>query len=218
MIKHKIEKIFKSLSQQISNPKTELIYKNPYTFLVSVVLSAQATDKSVNSSTVGLFKIIKRPEDMIKLGEANLKKYIKTIGLYNSKAKNIINLSKILIEKYNGKIPSDFNLLTSLPGVGNKTASVYQNEILNIPRIAVDTHVFRVSNRIGLVKTKNPDETQIKLESIIPKKWLKSAHHLLILHGRYTCKSQKPLCGDCVVYKHCSYIKSEQNKKNISSQ
>jgi len=218
MTKHKIEKIFKSLSQQISNPKTELIYKNPYTFLVSVVLSAQATDKSVNSSTFELFKIIKRPEDMIKLGETNLKKYIKTIGLYNSKAKNIINLSKILIEKYNGKIPSDFSLLTSLPGVGNKTASVYQNEILNIPRIAVDTHVFRVSNRIGLVKTKNPDETQIKLETIIPKKWLKSAHHLLILHGRYTCKSQKPLCGDCVVYKHCNYIKSDQNKKNISSQ
>ena len=184
---------------------------------MSVVLSAQATDKSVNASTVKLFKIIKRPEEMIKLGEITLKKYIKTIGLYNSKAKNIINLSKILIEKYNGKIPSDFNLLTSLPGVGNKTASVYQNEILNIPRVAVDTHVFRVSNRIGLVKTKNPDETQIKLESIIPKKWLKSAHHLLILHGRYTCKSQKPLCGDCVVYKHCSYIKSDQNKKNISS-
>ena len=218
MTKNKIEKIFKILSKQISNPKTELTYKNPYTFLVSVVLSAQATDKSVNASTVKLFKIIKRPEEMIKLGETKLKKYIKTIGLYNSKAKNIINLSKILIEKYNGKIPSDFNLLTSLPGVGNKTASVYQNEILNIPRIAVDTHVFRVSNRIGLVKTKNPDETQMKLESIIPKKWLKSAHHLLILHGRYTCKSQKPLCGDCVVYKHCSYIKSDQNKKNISSQ
>ena len=218
MTKNKIEKIFKILSKQISNPKTELTYKNPYTFLVSVVLSAQATDKSVNASTVKLFKIIKRPEEMIKLGETKLKKYIKTIGLYNSKAKNIINLSKILFEKHNGKIPSDFNLLTSLPGVGNKTASVYQNEILNIPRIAVDTHVFRVSNRIGLVKTKNPDETQIKLESIIPKKWLKSAHHLLILHGRYTCKSQKPLCGDCGVYKHCSYIKSEQNKKNISSQ
>tara|TARA_Y100001970_G_scaffold282890_1_gene396827 strand:- start:423 stop:1079 length:657 start_codon:yes stop_codon:yes gene_type:complete len=218
MTKYKIEKIFKSLSNQISNPKTELKYKNPYTFLVSVVLSAQATDKSVNTSTVELFKIIKKPDEMIKLGERNLKKYIKTIGLYNSKAKNIINLSKILVEKYNGKIPNDFNLLTSLPGVGNKTASVYQNEILNIPRIAVDTHVFRVSNRIGLVKTKNPDETQIKLESIIPKRWLKSAHHLLILHGRYTCKSQKPLCGDCVVYKHCSYIKSEQNKKNISSQ
>ena len=212
MTKHKIEKIFKNLSKQISNPKTELTYKNPYTFLVSVVLSAQATDKSVNASTFKLFKIIKRPEEMIKLGETKLKKYIKTIGLYNSKAKNIINLSKILIEKYNGKIPSDFNLLTSLPGVGNKTASVYQNEILNIPRIAVDTHVFRVSNRIGLVKTKNPDETQIKLESIIPKKWLKSAHHLLILHGRYTCKSQNPLCGGCVIYKQCSYI--NKNEKN----
>ena len=120
-------------------------------------------------------------------------------------------LSKILIEKYNGKIPSDFNLLTSLPGVGNKTASVYQNEILNIPRIAVDTHVFRVSNRIGLVKTKNPDETQMKLESIIPKKWLKSAHHLLILHGRYTCKSQKPMCDQCVITKHCLYLKNEKN-------
>ena len=212
MTKNKIEKIFKSLSKQISNPKTELKYKNPFTFLVSVVLSAQATDKSVNSSTFELFKIIKKPEQMIKLGEKKLKKYIKTIGLYNSKAKNIINLSKILIEKYNGKIPSDFNLLTSLPGVGNKTASVYQNEILNIPRIAVDTHVFRVSNRIGLVKTKNPDETQMKLESIIPKKWLKSAHHLLILHGRYTCKSQNPFCGKCTILKFCNY--KNKNEKN----
>jgi len=141
---------------------------------------------------------------------------IKTIGLYNSKAKNIVNLSKILIQKYNSKIPHDFNLLTSLPGVGNKTASVYQNEILNIPKIAVDTHVFRVSNRIGLVKTKNPDDTQKKLESIIPKKWLKSAHHLLILHGRYTCKSQKPLCNECVIVKQCNYTKSE-NQKIISS-
>ena len=218
MTKNKIEKIFKSLSKQISNPKTELKYKNPFTFLVSVVLSAQATDKSVNSSTFELFKIIKKPEQMIKLGEKKLKKYIKTIGLYNSKAKNIINLSKILIEKYNSKIPNEFEFLTSLPGVGNKTASVYQNEILNIPRIAVDTHVFRVSNRLGLVITKNPDETQNKLESIIPKKWLKSAHHLLILHGRYTCKSQNPLCGQCKVIKLCNYNnKNEENKKNISS-
>ena len=211
MTKHKIEKIFKNLSKQISNPKTELTYKNPYTFLVSVVLSAQATDKSVNASTVKLFKIIKRPEEMIKLGETKLKKYIKTIGLYNSKAKNIINLSKILIEKYNGKIPSDFNLLTSLPGVGNKTASVYQNEILDIPRIAVDTHVYRVSNRVGLAKTKTADETQVILEQITPKKWLKTAHHLLILHGRYTCKSQKPMCDQCVITKHCLYLKNEKN-------
>ena len=213
----KIDKVFQNLQKYIFNPKTELKYNNAYTFLISVVLSAQATDKSVNIATKQLFKVVKKPDAMIQLGERRLKNFIKTIGLYNSKARNIINLSKILIEKYNGKIPSDFKLLTSLPGVGNKTASVYQNEILNIPRIAVDTHVLRVSNRIGFVKTNNPDETQIILESIIPKKWLKSAHHLLILHGRYTCKSQKPLCGDCVIRKHCRYIKSEKNKKNISS-
>ncbi len=217
MNKNKINKIFENLAKNISNPSTELKYKNPFTFLVSVVLSAQATDKSVNFATKELFKVVKNPKDIVSLGERKLKSYIKTIGLYNSKAKNIINLSKILIKDYNNKIPGEFDLLTSLPGVGNKTASVYQNEILNIPRIAVDTHVFRVSNRIGLVKTNNPDDTQKKLESIIPKKWLKSAHHLLILHGRYTCKSQKPLCGDCVIFKQCGYIKSAEDKKNISS-
>ena len=205
MRKDKIDKIFQNLSKSISNPKTELQYKNPYTFLISVVLSAQATDKSVNLATKNLFKEVKNPQDMIKLGEKKLKSFIKTIGLFNSKAKNIINLSKILVTKYNSKIPQDFDLLVSLPGVGNKTASVYQNEILNIPRIAVDTHVFRVSNRIGLVKTTNPDDTQQKLESIVPKKWLKSAHHLLILHGRYTCKSQKPLCENCLIGKICQY-------------
>ena len=212
----KINKIFKNLEKQILNPKTELKYKNPYTFLVSVVLSAQATDKSVNNATKDLFKIAKTPNQMIELGESKLKSYIKTIGLYNSKAKNIINLSKSINNKFNGKIPKDFESLTSLPGVGNKTASVYQNEILNIPRIAVDTHVYRVSNRIGLVNSKNPDETQKKLESIIPKKWLKRAHHLLILHGRYTCKSQKPLCNQCVIVKQCNFKKSE-NQKIISS-
>ena len=205
----KINNIFKHLSKSISNPKTELKYKNPYTFLVSVVLSAQATDKSVNAATKELFKLVKKPEDMIALGEKKLKNYIKTIGLYNIKAKNIINLSKILFDKYNSKIPSEFDLLIKLPGVGNKTASVFQNEILNIPRIAVDTHVFRVSNRIGLVKTNNPDDTQKALESSIPKKWLKSAHHLLILHGRYTCKSQKPLCETCRIEKLCSFEKNK---------
>ena len=159
-----------------------------------------------------LFKIVKTPKDIVKLGENKLKLHIKTIGLYNSKAKNIINLSKILIAKYNSKIPDAFNLLIKLPGVGNKTASVYQNEILNLPRIAVDTHVFRVSNRIGLVKTNNPDDTQKKLETIIPKKWLKSAHHLLILHGRYTCKSQNPFCGKCTILKFCNY--KNKNEKN----
>tara|TARA_Y100000590_G_scaffold457236_1_gene609447 strand:+ start:1068 stop:1724 length:657 start_codon:yes stop_codon:yes gene_type:complete len=217
MHSEKINKIFNNLLKNTPNPKTELKYRNPYTFLVSVVLSAQATDKSVNEATKELFKIVKKPENMIGLGEKKLKSYIKTIGLYNSKAKNIINLSKILVKKYNSKIPNDFNLLISLPGVGNKTASVYQNEILNLPRIAVDTHVFRVSNRLGLVKTNNPDDTQEKLELIIPKKWLKSAHHLLILHGRYTCKSQNPLCGQCAVFKFCNYKnKYEKNKQDIS--
>ena len=217
MDKSSINSICNKLAKKIGEPKTELYYRNPFTFLVSVVLSAQATDKSVNAATKNLFKLVKTPKEMVALGEEKLKSYIKTIGLYNSKAKNVINLSKILIKDYKGKIPIEFKDLTSLPGVGNKTASVYQNEILNIPRIAVDTHVFRVSNRLGLVKTKNPDETQNKLESIIPKKWLKSAHHLLILHGRYTCKSQKPICDECVITKHCLYLKNEKNKKNISS-
>ena len=179
--------------------------------MVSVVLSAQATDKSVNAATKDLFKIVKSPKDMITLGERKLKGYIKTIGLYNSKAKNVINLSKILVKDYKGKVPTDFEELTSLPGVGNKTASVYQNEILNIPRIAVDTHVYRVSNRVGLAKTKTADQTQEVLEQITPKKWLKTAHHLLILHGRYTCKSQKPICDQCVITKHCLYLKNEKN-------
>ena len=207
-----INKIFQKLEKYIPNPKTELKYKNPFTFLISVVLSAQSTDKSVNSATKELFKIARTPAEMISLGEKKLKNYIKTIGLYNSKAKNIINLSKIIDEKFNGRVPNDFNDLTNLPGVGNKTASVYQNEILKIPRIAVDTHVFRVSNRIGLVKTKNPDDTQKELESIIPKKWLQNAHHLLILHGRYTCKSQNPICDECTVLKLCNY--KNKNEKN----
>ena len=211
MDKSSINSIYRTLARKIGEPKTELNYRNPYTFLVSVVLSAQATDKSVNNATKDLFKAVKTPKDMVALGERKLKGYIKTIGLYNSKAKNVINLSKILIKDHKSKIPSDFNDLTNLPGVGNKTASVYQNEILDIPRIAVDTHVYRVSNRVGLVKTKTADQTQEILEQITPKKWLKTAHHLLILHGRYTCKSQKPMCDQCVITKHCLYLKNEKN-------
>jgi endonuclease-3 len=216
MNKKSINLIYDILAKKIGKPKTELNYLNPYSFLVSVVLSAQATDKSVNAATKNLFKVVKNPKGMVALGERKLKNYIKTIGLYNTKAKNVINLSKILIKDYKSKIPTDFKHLTSLPGVGNKTASVYQNEILDIPRIAVDTHVYRVSNRIGLVKTKTADQTQKVLEQITPKKWLKTAHHLLILHGRYTCKSQKPLCDKCVIIKNCLYLKNEKNKKNIS--
>ena len=165
----------------------------------------------MNNATKDLFKAVKTPKDMVALGERKLKSYIKTIGLYNSKARNVINLSKILIKDHQSKIPSEFKDLTSLPGVGNKTASVYQNEILDIPRIAVDTHVYRVSNRVGLAKTKTADQTQEILEQITPKKWLKTAHHLLILHGRYTCKSQKPMCDQCVITKHCVYLKNEKN-------
>ena len=211
MDKSSINSVYRILAKKIGEPKTELNYRNPFTFLVSGVLSAQATDKSVNAATKDLFKIVKNPKDMVALGERKLKGYIKTIGLYNSKAKNIINLSKILINDFKNKIPTEFKDLTSLPGVGNKTASVYQNEILNIPRIAVDTHVYRVSNRVGLVKTKTADQTQEILEQITPKKWIKNAHHLLILHGRYTCKSQKPMCDQCAITKHCFYLKNEKN-------
>jgi len=217
MDKSSINSVYRTLAKKIGEPKTELNYLNPYTFLVSVVLSAQATDKSVNAATRDLFKAVKSPKDMVALGERKLKGYIKTIGLYNSKAKNVINLSKILINDYKSKVPTKFKDLISLPGVGNKTASVYQNEILDIPRIAVDTHVYRVSNRVGFVKTKTADHTQEVLEQITPKKWIKIAHHLLILHGRYTCKSQKPICDQCVITKHCLYLKNEKNKKNISS-
>ena len=217
MNKSSINSVYITLAKKIGEPKTELNYHNPYTFLVSVVLSAQATDKSVNKATRDLFKSVKTPKNMVALGERKLKGYIKTIGLYNSKAKNIINLSKILINDYKSKVPTEFKDLTNLPGVGNKTASVYQNEILNIPRIAVDTHVYRVSKRIGLVKTKTADQTQAVLEQITPKKWLKTAHHLLILHGRYTCKSQKPMCDQCVIIERCLHFKNEKNKKNFSS-
>ena len=205
MEKHKIDRIFRVLSKENPHPKTELKYINQYTFLISVVLSAQSTDVSVNKVTKDLFKIAKNPKEMLDLGEKNLKKFIKTIGLYNSKAKNVILLSKAIIKKYNNKIPEEFDKLVSLPGVGNKTASVYQNAILKLPRIAVDTHVFRVSNRLGIVRTKTADQTQLQLEKIIPKKWKMNAHQLLILHGRRVCKSQNPSCDQCLLNKWCSY-------------
>ena len=200
-----INNIFKKLAKIHPRPKTELKYVNHFTFLVSVILSAQATDISVNKVTKDLFKIVKTPEEMTDLGEKKLKTYIKSIGLFNSKAKNLIKLSKILEEKYNSKIPKNFNELLTLPGVGNKTASVFQNVVLNLPRIAVDTHVYRVANRTGMVKTKTTDLTQLKLEKIVSKKWIKIAHDLLILHGRYICKSKSPLCKKCSIFYLCEY-------------
>ena len=205
MKKNISNKVFSSLLKLYPNPKTELNYINKFTFLISVVLSAQATDVSVNIATKKLFKIIKTPKQMIQLGETKLKKFIKTIGLYNSKSKNIILLSNSLLNNYKGKIPNEFDKLISLPGVGNKTASVYQNTILKLPRIAVDTHVFRVSNRIGLVSEETPDLTQKALEKTVPNKWLMSAHHLLILHGRSLCKARKPLCDYCSIKNNCNF-------------
>lgn len=210
-INQNINKIFIQLSKNYENPKSELKSKNNFTFLVSVVLSAQATDISVNNATKALFKIVKTPKNMCNLGEKNLKKYIKTIGLYNAKAKNIISLSYKLIDNFNSKIPKKFEELISLPGVGNKTASVYQNAILRLPKIAVDTHVFRVSNRLGLVKTKTANQTQTDLEKVVPKKWLMDAHNLLIFHGRRVCKAQKPLCNFCFVNRYCEFFQKIQN-------
>ena len=201
----KINNIFQKLSKDYARPKSELKYINHFTFLVSVILSAQATDKSVNKVTKNLFKIIKTPEEMSALGERKLKEYIKSIGLFNTKAKNLINLCEILIEKYNSKVPKDFSELITLPGVGTKTASVFQNVALNLPRIAVDTHVFRVANRTTMVQAKTTDLTQLQLEKVVPKKWLLKAHHLLIFHGRYVCKSQKPLCEKCSIFHLCKY-------------
>ena len=202
-----VRKIFTKLEKNYVNPKSELKSKNNFTFLISVVLSAQATDISVNNATKKLFKIVKTPKDMVNLGEKNLKKYIKTIGLYNTKAKNVIALSNKLIDNFNSYIPDKFADLISLPGVGNKTASVYQNAILRLPKIAVDTHVYRVSNRLGLVKTKTADQTQRELEDIVPKKWLMDAHNLLILHGRRICKAQNPICNSCFVNDLCFFFK-----------
>lgn len=207
MKESKIDKIFNNLFKDYPKPRSELKYTNKFTFLVSVILSAQATDVSVNKATKDLYKVANTPQAMVNLGEEKLKKYIKTIGLYNAKAKNIISLSKIIVSKFKNRIPQEFKELVSLPGVGNKTASVYQNSILKLPRIAVDTHVFRLSNRIGIVNASTTDLTQMQLEQTVPKKWLLNAHHLLILHGRRICKSQKPLCKTCSIFHLCEYKK-----------
>jgi len=211
LTKPDIEKIFSIFAAKNPEPKTELEFSNNYTLLVAVVLSAQATDIGVNKATKSLFELVDTPEKMIALGEDGLKDHIKTIGLFNSKAKNVIALSRILIEKHNSQVPDDFDALKALPGVGVKTADVVLNCAFGKPTIAVDTHVFRVSNRIGLVKTKSPETTSVVLRKVIPKKYLPHAHHWLILHGRYICKARKPLCTSCDIVNICRY-----KEKNIS--
>lgn len=203
--KDAIEEIFARWSKADAHPVTELEAPNPYCLLVAVVMSAQATDVGVNKATKKLWPVADSPEKMIALGEAKLKDHIKTIGLFNSKAKNVIALSHKLINEFNGEIPVDRDLLETLPGVGRKTANVWLNCVHGWPTIAVDTHVQRVSNRIGLVNAKTPLETERKLEKRIPKHWLEHAHHWLILHGRYICKARKPDCGNCLIRDLCTF-------------
>ena len=197
--------LIKLLNQSIKNPETSLKYRNHFTLLTSVVLSAQCTDVNVNNVTRNIYKKYFTPKHFVDLGIIKIKRMIKSIGLFNIKAKNLYNLSKILIEKHQGKVPNNFNYLINLPGVGRKTANVVLNEAFNKPTIAVDTHVFRVSNRTGLTKGKNPDQVEEQLLKIIPKKYLKKAHHLILLHGRYKCKSRNPICTKCVINKICIY-------------
>jgi len=196
---------FARLKKVLPDPKTELEYVNPYTLLVAVVLSAQATDKGVNRATEDLFKRVDTPEKMVKLGVAGLTRYIKTIGLYRGKAKNVIALSKLLIEQHDGEVPHDREALEELPGVGRKTANVVLNVAFGEKTIAVDTHIFRVANRTGLAPGKNPREVEDGLVKIVPDEYALHAHHWLILHGRYTCVARKPHCPECVVRDLCRY-------------
>jgi endonuclease-3 len=203
----KIEKIFQIFSAANPIPKTELEYTNNFTLAIAVILSAQATDISVNKVTKNLFKQFDTPQKILSLGVDNLKAYIKTIGLYNSKAKNIIALCEILIDKYNSIIPDQFEELIKLPGIGRKTANVILNCAFAKPTMAVDTHVFRVAHRIGLSVSSSPEKVEKDLLKKIPSKWLFYAHHWLILHGRYVCKARTPICVECSISAYCSYYK-----------
>jgi len=198
-------KLIQLLNRSIKKPETSLKYRNQFTLLTSVVLSAQCTDVNVNNVTKNIYKKYYRPKHFVDLGIIKIKKMIKSIGLFNMKAKNLFNLSKILFEKYQSKVPNNFEDLIKLPGVGRKTANVVLNAAFNKPTIAVDTHVFRVSNRTGLTRGKNPDQVEKKLLEILPTKYLKKAHHLILLHGRYICKSRNPLCSKCIINKICLY-------------
>ena len=197
--------LIKLLNKSIKNPKTSLKYRNRFTLLTSVVLSAQCTDTNVNNVTKKIYQKYYQPEHFIDLGINKIKKLIKSIGLFNTKAKNIYHLSKILLDKHQGKVPDKFEELILLPGVGRKTANVVLNAVFNKPTIAVDTHVFRVGNRTGLAKGKKPAQVEEQLLKILPKNHIKKAHHLILLHGRYVCKARNPLCKECVINKICLY-------------
>ncbi|MDD3288600.1 MAG: endonuclease III [Alphaproteobacteria bacterium] len=203
MTPHNITEFFERLRALNPDPKTELDYTNPYTLLVAIILSAQSTDTGVNKATKALFKKIQTPKQMLKLGEAGLKEHIKSIGLFNTKAKNILALSQKLVNDFDSEIPRDMNSLLSLPGVGRKTANVLKNVAWGEPTMAVDTHVFRVANRTGLAIGKTPDEIEEKLIKAIPLNLMNHAHHWLVLHGRYICKARSPDCANCPVADLC---------------
>lgn len=206
--------IFKILREQNPSPTTELIYHSPFELLIAVILSAQATDVGVNKATKKLYAVANTPEAIYALGLSKLKSYIKTIGLYNNKAKNIIETCKILSEKYEGRVPQDREALESLPGVGRKTANVILNTAFGEPTIAVDTHIFRVSNRTGIAPGKNVVEVEKKLLKFVPEEFKRDAHHWLILHGRYTCIARNPKCENCMIFDYCEW---KDKKKYIKT-
>jgi endonuclease-3 len=207
MKKASIERLFAALAEQRPDPRTELTYTNPFTLLVAVSLSAQATDVSVNKATKNLFAIADTPAKMLALGIEGVKRYIRTIGLYNNKAKNVILMSQQLLDNHGGEVPKSREELEKLAGVGRKTANVVLNEAFGLPTIAVDTHIFRVANRTGLGKGKTPLAVESALEKNISAKWKQHAHHWLILHGRYTCVARKPKCAECVIQADCAYYR-----------
>lgn len=205
MKKGDVFEFFRRLAEQDPAPQTELEYVNPYTLLVAVALSAQATDVGVNKATRSLFAKVTTPREMLELGEEGLKEHIKTIGLFNTKAKNVIAAARILVDDFNGEVPREREELEKLPGVGRKTANVVLNVAFGQPTIAVDTHIFRVANRTGLAPGKTPLEVELRLEKVTPDPFISHAHHWLILHGRYVCKARTPECWRCPVVDLCAY-------------
>ncbi|SIS91577.1 DNA-(apurinic or apyrimidinic site) lyase /endonuclease III [Thalassolituus maritimus] len=205
MNKDKRIEIFTRLRNENPNPETELEYTSPYELLVAVTLSAQATDVSVNKATRKLFPVANTPAQILALGEEGLKEYIKTIGLFNSKAKNVVKMAELLLERHGGEVPKTRDELVALPGVGRKTANVVLNTAFRQPAMAVDTHIFRVSNRTKIAPGKNVDEVEARLMRLVPKEFLMDAHHWLILHGRYTCVARKPKCGSCIIEDLCEF-------------
>ena len=207
MNKQKRTEIYSRLQKHIPDPSTELNYESPFELLISVILSAQATDVSVNKATELLYPIANTPQSILDLGEQRLKQYIKTIGLFNSKASNIVEACRRLLDQHGGDVPTTREELEALPGVGRKTANVVLNTAFGEPTIAVDTHIFRVSNRTGLAKGKTPLEVELRLTKLTPEEFRQDAHHWLILHGRYTCKARKPECPNCVISDLCEFRK-----------